>query len=48
MTERQPKPGELCTCGRPARTVFVLGHGRPDVGYCGIPDPRPQEPEGER
>jgi hypothetical protein len=36
-TERRALPGELCTCGRPAVTVFeTVQHG--DVGYCGIPD----------
>ena len=36
-SQRPAQPGEVCTCGRPAVTVFVTdGHG--PVGYCGIPD----------
>lgn len=36
MSERKPTPGELCDCGRPAVTVYVLD-GR-ETPYCGIPD----------
>lgn len=36
-TERPAQPGELCTCGRQAITVFIsAAHG--EVGYCGLPD----------
>ncbi len=35
--ERPAEPGELCTCGRPAVTVFLTGRFGP-VGYCGLPD----------
>lgn len=34
--ERPARPGELCTCGRPARVVFRASRG--EVPYCGIPD----------
>lgn len=36
-TERAPRPGELCTCGRLAVTMHVTEKFG-DVGYCGIPD----------
>ena len=36
----EPQPGEQCTCGRPAVTVFVTDKfGR--VGFCGIPGAQP-------
>lgn len=36
-TERPAAPGELCTCGRQAITVYLTGlHGQ--VGYCGLAD----------
>ncbi len=36
-SEDKPLPGERCTCGRPAVTVFLTEKfGR--VGYCGIAD----------
>lgn len=35
--ERPAKPGEKCTCGRPAVLVYVTEKWG-DVGYCGIPD----------
>jgi hypothetical protein len=35
--ERPAEPGELCTCGRPAVTVFLTGRFGP-VGYCGVSD----------
>lgn len=36
MSERAARPGELCTCGRQAVTVFDTERG--EVGYCGLPD----------
>jgi hypothetical protein len=36
-TERPAEPGEVCTCGRPAVTVFLVGRYGP-VGYCGRSD----------
>lgn len=33
-TERDAAPGELCTCGRRATTVFITGGG--EIGYCGV------------
>lgn len=42
METRAPRPGETCTCGRPAVTVYVVrdlnGEHQKDVPYCGIPD----------
>ena len=35
--ERDPRPGELCKCGRPAVTVYVTEKFG-DVPYCGFPD----------
>jgi hypothetical protein len=35
--ERRAEPGEVCTCGRPAVTVFV-GTRLGETGYCGRPD----------
>jgi hypothetical protein len=32
-TERPAEPGELCTCGRPARTVFLTRRWG-EVGSC--------------
>ena len=38
MTPWRPATaGELCTCGREAREVFVRADGN-EIGYCGIPD----------
>jgi hypothetical protein len=40
---RTGKPGELCTCGRPAIVVWeteLFG----EVGYCGIPGMTPISP----
>ena len=37
MTERPAQPGELCTCGRPARVMFLTGRWGP-TGWCGISD----------
>ncbi|MDG4784380.1 hypothetical protein O7626_41075 [Micromonospora sp. WMMD1102] len=34
--ERPAEPGEVCTCGRPATTVF-LGSQFGDTGWCGMP-----------
>jgi hypothetical protein len=36
-TGRAAQPGELCTCGRQAVTVFARDDGT-EVGYCGLPD----------
>lgn len=35
-TERPARPGEVCTCGRPARVVFINQWG--PTGWCGISD----------
>ncbi|MFL6144774.1 MAG: hypothetical protein ACJ72N_23285 [Labedaea sp.] len=35
--QRAALPGERCTCGRQAVTVFVRDTGA-EVGYCGLPD----------
>jgi hypothetical protein len=35
--QRAPRPGERCTCGRPAAVVYITEKFG-DVGYCGIPD----------
>lgn len=35
--ERPARVGELCSCGRPAVTVFETAQFG-DVAYCGIPD----------
>lgn len=35
--ERAARPGEFCTCGRPAEVVYQTdAYG--EVPYCGIPD----------
>ncbi|MGH9062567.1 MAG: hypothetical protein ACRDZQ_15065 [Acidimicrobiales bacterium] len=34
--ERRAEPGERCTCGRRAMTVFVTDAG--EVGWCGLSD----------
>ena len=34
--QRLAGPGELCTCGRPAVTVYLTERGA--FGYCGQPD----------
>lgn len=36
-TERPARPGELCTCGRPAAVVFLTEQWKP-TGWCGISD----------
>ena len=38
-TERPAKPGEYCTCGKAAITVFLGGPFGP-TGYCGKPETR--------
>lgn len=38
---RKAEPGDLCTCGRPAREVFERADGG-EVGYCGVPDGGPK------
>jgi hypothetical protein len=46
MTDTITRPaveGERCTCGRPAREVFVYPDGR-ESGYCGLPDGGRQGP----
>jgi hypothetical protein len=35
-SERPAQPGELCTCGRQAVTVFINPGG--ETGYCGLSD----------
>lgn len=36
MSEQRPaEPGELCTCGRPAITVYFSPEFG-DVGHCGV------------
>jgi hypothetical protein len=37
VSQRPAEPGEVCTCGRPARVVF-LGGRYGDTGWCGLPD----------
>jgi hypothetical protein len=37
MTQRPARPGELCTCGRPALVVFLTQRWGP-TGWCGISD----------
>jgi hypothetical protein len=37
VTERPAEAGEVCTCGRPARVVFV-GGAFGDTGWCGRSD----------
>jgi hypothetical protein len=37
VTQRPAEPGELCTCGRPAITIY-LGTVFGDSGDCGIRD----------
>ena len=36
-TQRPARPGERCTCGRPAVIVYITERFG-EVGYCGIPD----------
>lgn len=38
--ERPAVPGELCTCGRQAVTVYAFtdNTGPRETGYCGLPD----------
>ena len=36
-TQRPARPGELCTCGRPAVVVHLTGRWGP-TGWCGISD----------
>lgn len=40
MAERAPEPGELCSCGRQAVTVYLTEKFGP-VGYCGISNASP-------
>lgn len=35
--QRAAQPGERCTCGRQAVTVFAREDGT-EFGYCGLPD----------
>lgn len=35
-TERPARPGEKCSCGRPATVVYITERFG-DVGYCGVP-----------
>jgi hypothetical protein len=42
-TERPSRPGELCTCGRPATVVF-LTEMFGEVGHCGLPGVDPLLP----
>jgi hypothetical protein len=37
LTERRAEPGERCTCGRPAVTVY-LTERYGEVGSCGVAD----------
>lgn len=43
LGERPAEPGEFCTCGRPARLVFLLTE-RPPVGWCGVSNVAPVLP----
>ncbi len=36
-TQRPARPGDLCTCGRPATVVFLTEQWEP-TGWCGISD----------
>jgi hypothetical protein len=42
-TERPAQPGELCTCGRPARVVYLTKRFG-EVGHCGLSNPAPALP----
>jgi hypothetical protein len=42
-TERPAEPGELCTCGRPARVVYLTERFG-EVGHCGASGPAPVLP----
>ncbi|MFD0685889.1 hypothetical protein [Actinomadura fibrosa] len=44
-SERPARPGETCTCGRMATTVFLTERFG-EVGYCGQQHPRAAEPYG--
>lgn len=35
VIEREANPGELCTCGRDAVTVYSFS-GRGEMGWCGL------------
>lgn len=37
QAERRAEPGELCTCGRPAITVYLSDEWG-ETGYCGVSD----------
>jgi hypothetical protein len=37
VNERRAAPGELCTCGRPARLVYITERWG-EVGWCGVSD----------
>lgn len=37
MPDRAAQPGELCTCGRQAVTVYEFDE-RPPIGHCGQAD----------
>ena len=41
--DRRPEPGERCTCGRLAVTVFVGSDGH-ETPWCGLSDVAPAEP----
>lgn len=45
-TERPPRDGETCPCGRPAVVVYITSKGH-EVGYCGIPDGGATSDHGE-
>jgi hypothetical protein len=36
FTQRRAEPGERCTCGRQAVTVYITERGA--FGYCGLSD----------
>ena len=36
-TQRPAEPGELCTCGRQARVVYITEKWG-EVGHCGLSD----------
>jgi hypothetical protein len=44
-TERPARPGETCSCGRPATIAYVHEDG-PDVPYCGVPQTATAAEEG--
>jgi len=44
VDERPASPGEMCACGKPAVTIFVISDGS-ETPYCGVPYGRATEPD---